>query len=109
MPQDGFTKKDWKLFREKLPEWQEAYMERLCQEYIEILNRDENASDRFWTLEKRIWKDKKKAGVQVEMSRSEMIYNIMSLLKEGAIQMEDLKEFSEELKETVRFFAERFR
>ena len=109
MPQDGFTKKDWKLFREKLPGWQEAYMERLCREYIEILNRDENASDRFWTLEKRIWKDKKKAGVQVETSRSEMIYNIMSLLKEGAIQMEDLAEFSEEMKETVKFFAERFR
>lgn len=101
--------KEAKVIREKLPEWQEAYMERLCQEYIEILNRDENASDRFWTLEKRIWKDKKKAGVQVEMSRSKMIYNIMSLLKEGAIQMEDLEEFSEELKETVRFFAERFR
>ena len=47
MPQDGFTKKDWKLFREKLPEWQEAYMERLCREYIKILSRDENASDRF--------------------------------------------------------------
>ena len=43
------------------------------------------------------------------MSRSEMIYNIMSLLKEGAIQMEDLAEFSEEMKETVKFFAERFR
>lgn len=23
------TKKDWKLYREKIPKWQEAYMEKL--------------------------------------------------------------------------------
>ena len=29
------SKRDWKLFREKLPGWQESYMERLCKEYVE--------------------------------------------------------------------------
>ena len=28
---------DWKLFRERLPEWQENYMARLCDEYAAIL------------------------------------------------------------------------
>ena len=30
--------KDWKQFRKMLPEWQEAYMERLTKEYIELLS-----------------------------------------------------------------------
>ena len=32
--------KDRKLFRKLLPEWQEAYMERLTKEYIELLGSD---------------------------------------------------------------------
>ena len=48
------SQKDWKLFRAKLPGWQEAYMERLNKEYIQILNSEGNPSDIFWTLEKRI-------------------------------------------------------
>lgn len=39
------------------------------------------------------------------MSRSNCIYNITSLLNEGAITMEDLEEFSDELKERIRFIA----
>ena len=54
------SKKDWKLFREKLAGWQEQYMERLNKEYIELLSsNDKNASEKFWNLEKRIKKDKK--------------------------------------------------
>ena len=43
--------KDWKVFREKLPEWQEAYMERLLEEYAELLAGYEAASEKFWMLE----------------------------------------------------------
>lgn len=32
-----FTKKDWKLFRSKIVEWQENYMNKLNEEYIAIL------------------------------------------------------------------------
>lgn len=39
------------------------------------------------------------------MSHSNCIYNITSLLNEGAITMEDLEEFSDELKERIRFIA----
>ena len=28
------SEKDWKLFREKVPGWQESFMERLNREYI---------------------------------------------------------------------------
>ena len=98
----NFSEKDWKLFRKKLPGWQEAYMERLCKEYIDLLSSDIDASDRFWELEKRIKADSKKTGVIAIMSRSEMIFNIAKLVNDGAISMDDLEEFSDDLKAAVR-------
>lgn len=75
-------------------------MKRLNKEYVELLSGEENPSTKFWRLEKRIWEDQKKAGVQVQMSRSKMIHNIICLLEEGAISLEG---FSEELRERVKF------
>lgn len=107
MLEERFTKKDWALFRDKIVDWQETYMDKLNQEYIKILSEEGNPSEKFWKLEKRIKKDRKKTGVQLEMKRSKLIENILSLLNEGAIQLEDLEEFSDGLKETIRFFVER--
>lgn len=104
----GVNERDWKLFRSKLPGWQENYMDKLNHEYMEILNGDGNPSDRFWALEERIRKDKRDTGVVVrETSRSNMLENILALIREGAIGVEDLAEFSEELRETVKMFVER--
>lgn len=72
-----------------------------------MLSEDINPSEKFWQLEKRIKDDRKKVGVRVEMTRSNLIYNINSLIKEGAISMADLEEFSDELKETIRAFIRR--
>ena len=91
----GVNERDWKLFKSKLPDWQENYMDRLLHEYMEILGGEGSPSGRFWALEKRIRNDKRDTGVMVEdMSRSNMLYHIMSLVREGAIGMEDLGEFS---------------
>lgn len=97
--------KDWSLFREKISDWQEAYMDKLNKEYIELLNGEGTPSEKFWTLEERIRNDKKDTGVQLRMSRSNCITNIVSLLNEGAITMNDLEEFSDELKENIRFIT----
>lgn len=107
MQERKFTEKDWKLFRIKIVDWQEAYMDSLNKEYIKILSENVNPSEKFWRLEKRIKVDKKKAGVQLDMRRSQLIYNIISLINEGAISFKDLEEFSEQLKETIRIFIER--
>ena len=48
------SKSDWKLFRERIGDWQEAYMERLVKEYMDLLEGEKNASDKFWKLEERI-------------------------------------------------------
>ena len=53
------TKADWKLYRERLPGWQEAYMEKLAREYIELLSGSGKGSDKWWALEERIRQDKK--------------------------------------------------
>ena len=86
-----FSEKDWKLFRNKISDWKEAYMEKLNKEYVALLSGKGNASDKFWKLEKRIREDKKDCGVQCEMSRSNQFYIMLSLLNEGAITFDDLK------------------
>lgn len=44
------SKKDWKLFRERLSGWQENYMEGLVKEYANFLNDDKKpASEKFWS------------------------------------------------------------
>ena len=67
--------KDWKLFRKKLGSWQEAYMDKLVEEYKSILNSDALSSDKYWAL---------------------------GLLRDEAIAMDDLEGFSDELKEDLQ-------
>ena len=42
-----------------------------------------------------------------QMSRSSVIMNLVNLIGEGAITLDDLAEFSEEVQERVRFLVER--
>ena len=95
------SKADWKLFRERLPEWQESYMERLNQEYIELLSSEESASKKFWALEERIHQDKRTPGVRLELKKSEVGWDLIRLLGDGVITALDLEGFSEDLKDTV--------
>ncbi len=107
MGEQRFTKRDWTLFRSKIGSWQEAYMGRLCDEYIELLSGDGDPSEKFWKLDKRIRSDKRNPGVQLQMTRTNFIYNIISLINNDVISMKDLEDFSDDLKETVRVFLER--
>lgn len=99
------TKKDWKLYREKIAEWQEDYMQRLVEEYSKLLAEDSPASTKFWELEKRIKKDRRSPGVCVELKRSAMIWDIVSLISDGIINFEALEDFSDELKEIIRHLS----
>lgn len=101
--QFGYPESDWKLYKSKVADWQEGYMAKLCKEYIALLSSDKLPSHRFWELEKRIREDKRAMGVVVTNSRSKMIDNILDLLHEGAITLDDLSDFSEELKERIKF------
>ena len=81
-------------------------MEKLNREYIELLTKEGNASDKFWELEKRIREDKKDCGVQCEMSRSNQFYIMLSLLRERAITFDDLEDFSDDLKDIMKRFTD---
>lgn len=100
-------KSDWKLFRSRIAEWQEIYMDNLNKKYIDLLSGREKASEKFWKLEERIKKDKKHPGVIIEMNKQDMIYNIVTLIRDGVIEFDDLEGFSEDLKEKVNFFLQR--
>ena len=101
------SKRDWKLYRERLPEWQEHFMEQLTKEYIELLSGPGNASDHFWELEKRIKQDKKNPGVQIEVRKSEAIWDIAVFVGRGIITMDALDGFSEDLIEAVKLILSR--
>ena len=93
---------DWKLFRKKLPLWQEAYLDRLNQGYIQLLSGAGRASEKFWEVEKRIRRDQNSVGVVADMRRSQMYSNLLSLLGNEIIREDDLDGFSEELSETLK-------
>lgn len=101
------SKSDWKLFGERVPEWQERYMERLAKQYIELLSSPGLASDHFWELEKRIKQDKKSSGVQLEMRKSEAIWDIAIFVRQNIIQLNELDGFSDELISAVKMVLNR--
>ncbi len=101
------TTSDWKMFKERLPGWQEKFMCELVKQYSKMLN-DKTLSppDKFWGLEKRLKKDKRLTGVSCEMSKSDVVWNLISLYREGAITIEDLDGFSDKLVERVKIAVE---
>ena len=99
---------DWRLFKEKLPAWQEAYMERLNAEYVGMLCGKGKASAKFRALDERIRKDRKSPGVVMDMRRATMLQNMMSLLEQGVITMADLEGFSEELIGIMKGFVDTY-
>lgn len=108
MLEQRFAEKDWKLFRSKIAGWQESYMDRLVKDYIKLLTGENvKSSDKFWELGKRIREDKKKPAVLLKMNKSKLAMDIVLLLQDNVITFDDLEEFSDELKETVRHLTAR--
>lgn len=106
MGNNNFTEKDWKLFRKKIVGWQEAYMDKLNKSYIDLLSEDKEPSEKFWDLSKRIAEDKKRAGVQIEMRRSKLLINIVSLIMDEVISFDELEGFSDDLQEATKQFID---
>lgn len=101
MPAIEIKKSDWKLFRERLPGWQEKYMEQLVKEYADYLQSDVPASTKFWEMEKRIKEDKHRPGVLLSLEKKNVDFDLMRLMKDGAIEEKDLEGFSQELIDRV--------
>ena len=102
------SKSDWKLYREKIADWQENYIARLNKEYIALLSEDDKiASDKFWELEKRIKNDRRHPGVIIEVSKSNAVFDIVRLIRLEVIAYEDVADFSEDLQQAVKMMLKR--
>ena len=93
------SKADWKLYRERVSDWQEHYMEQLTS--------SGNASDHFWELEKRIKQDKKHPGVLIELRKSTALWDIAYFVRDKVITMNELEGFSEDLIDAVKLILSR--
>lgn len=83
-------------------------MEKLVKEYIEMLSNDDKpASEKFWTLEKRIKNDRKHPGVIIDVRKSNALYDIIRFIALDVITYDDLADFSEDLKKDIEFLLER--
>ncbi len=49
---------------------------------------------KFWQLDKRIRSDKRNPGVQLQMTWTNFIYNIIALINNDVVSIEDLEDFS---------------
>ena len=65
-------------------------------------------SEKFWKLEKRIREDKRDYGVRCEMRRSMQFPVMIELMNEGAITFDDLEDFSDDLKNKMKPFADKY-
>ena len=78
-------------------------MEKLTHEYAELLTDDRcQPSERFWALNERIREDRRKPGVQLELRKQNAVFDLAHLIADGAVSLEELDGFSEELQNTVR-------
>ena len=99
----NYTESDWKLFKSKISGWQEAYMDKLVAEYISLLTGPENSSEKLYKLEQRIKENRNNPGISVDMRRSQLPENLVSLVANDVISLSDLDGFSTELKEAVEY------
>ena len=98
-----YSKSDWKLFQDRIPKWQEAYMDKLLKEYIKLLEGPELPSAKFWKLKQQMAEDVKSPGVLIKMTKKDMLFIIVDLIALGAITINDLEGFSNELIQSVEF------
>jgi len=87
-------KKDWKLYLELLPKWQEKYMSQLMDKYLSLIKEDTHASKKFWKLNEEIKKDRNTYGVRVEVKKGEMINVIRWFINKKVIDKKELVGFS---------------
>lgn len=86
--------KDWKLYKKNIGAWQERYMDKILEEYKEIIDRKEMASKRFWNLYHRIKSDLENHRVFIAASRNNLKDIILSLYSHNVITFEELNDLN---------------
>jgi hypothetical protein len=94
---------DWKIFRNRVPEWRERYLLKKNEEIIAVLTDERKTpTERFWDAKKKMGEE---ARVLVDCldghSRSKMRWYLYLMYGHGLIEDADLEEFSGELREQI--------
>ena len=99
---------DWKLLSLKYYEWKNRYLVQFITEYKAILDSDDTPIDKFVELKERINKDSRASVFHLpgRFSRNDMNLNIKSLLDTGVITIDDLSEFSDEVRDMAEFVVQ---
>ena len=95
------TEEDWMLFQSLLPQWQERFTTRLCDEYVAILTGPYRGSEAFWKVKRLIRKDMKRIRVMGGIEKNEMPDIIAALLRDQVITVDDLADFSDGFRQMV--------
>lgn len=78
-------------------------MDKILEEYKEIIDRKEVASKRFWHLHDKIKDDLENPGVLITFtSRNNLKDIILSLYSHNVITFEELNDFSDEIKDYIK-------
>lgn len=94
---------DWKTFRKCVPEWRERYLEEQNRRIAVLFaNGEKTPTEQFWEAEKEI---KAVARILVDCldghTRSNMEMHLCQIYRHKMIGVDDLKEFSGEMKERI--------
>ena len=94
---------DWRLFRKRFPEWRDRHLAKKNHEIASILaDESKTPTERFWDVEGKLKKDVKTLTICFDdYSRSKMEWSLLIMRGHGVIDMDDLEEFSTELRERI--------
>jgi hypothetical protein len=105
------SESDWKTFRKMVPELRERYLEKTNEELKNLLlTPDQTPTERFWNTYEKITKEAKILHHCLDgHSRSRMVSFIYMMLDCGLMDLDDLSQFSDELRESARSWFQGFK
>ena len=103
------SESDWKTFRKMVPELRERYLKKTNEELKNLLlTPDQTPTERFWSTHEKITKEAKILHRCLDgHSRSRMASFIYTMLDCGLMDLDDLSQFSDELRESAKSVVSR--
>jgi hypothetical protein len=98
------TESDWKKYSARVPEWRDRHLDQRNRDLVELLQEPgKTPTERFWETRKRIESEARILRDCFDRhSRSNMKFALLLMLRHGVIEIDDLSDFSNELKEDLR-------
>ena len=94
---------DWKIYKNEITKWQERFFDKNILLIKEIINSNKESINKFYDVNKFIHKNKKHPLANLDLRRSTMVDTILYLTSINEISFDDLKPFSNELKDYIDF------